>query len=144
MESGYLKVILTSGDEPYVWVANKKDKLEKRKVKLGEYDEALGEYEIKSGLSQDDYIAYPMDGLYEGVSTVTDASEVDYSSPLYNQEGESGVNEEETMPEDGMSEDGGSVPEDGMSEDGEAMPEGKDATDSESSQSANPAEEPEG
>ena len=138
---GYLD---QSGDEPYVWVANKKDKLEKRKVKLGEYDEALGEYEIKSGLSEDDYIAYPMDGLYEGVSTVTDASEVDYSSPLYNQEGESGVNEEETMPEDGMSEDGGSVPEDGMSEDGEAMPEGKDATDSESSQSANPAEEPEG
>ena len=27
-----------------------------------------------------------MTGLYEGVTTVTDASEVDYSSPLYNQE----------------------------------------------------------
>lgn len=27
------------GKEPYVWVANKKDRLEKRNVKLGAYDE---------------------------------------------------------------------------------------------------------
>lgn len=106
-------------EEPYVWAANKKDKLEKRKVELGEYDEELGEYEIKSGLSEDDYIAYPMPGLYEGVAAVTDASEVDYTSPLYNQEGIDG----EMLPEDGMIEDGEMLPEDGMLEDGEMLPE---------------------
>lgn len=62
-------------------------RLEKRYVELGEYDEDLAEYEILSGLSLDDYITWPMEGLYEGVTTVTDVSEVDYSSPLYNQDG---------------------------------------------------------
>ena len=46
----------------------------------------MDEYEIVSGLTEDDYITWPMQGLYEGVITVTDESEVDYSSPLYNQE----------------------------------------------------------
>lgn len=104
-------------EEPYVWAANKKNKLEKRKVELGEYDETLGEYEIKSGLSEDDYIAYPMEGLYEGVSAVTDEAEVDYSSPLYNQEG--GMQEGGEM----LPEDGEMLPEDGMIEDGEMLPE---------------------
>lgn len=66
---------------------NDKKRLEKRYVELGEYDEDLAEYEILSGLSLDDYITWPMEGLYEGVTTVTDVSEVDYSSPLYNQDG---------------------------------------------------------
>lgn len=70
----------------YVWVANEKNRLEKRMVELGEYDEQLGAYEILSGLTEDDYIAWPMAGLYEGVTTVTNEEEVDYSSPLYNQE----------------------------------------------------------
>ena len=105
--------------EPYVWVANDRDRLEKREVELGEYDEELGEYEIKSGLSDKDYIAYPMPGMYEGVSTVKDASEVDYTSPLYNQEG--GM--EDGMMEDGMMEDSEMVPEDGTMEEGEVVPE---------------------
>lgn len=70
----------------YVWAANAKNALEKRTVELGEFDAELNQYEILSGLSKDDYIAWPMEGLYEGVTTVTDSSEVDYSSPLYNQE----------------------------------------------------------
>lgn len=102
-------------DDPYIWVANKRNQLEKRKVELGEYDENLGEYEIKSGLSEEDYIAYPMPGLYEGVTTVTDAEEVDYSSPLYNQEG--GM-------EEGMPDDGGMIDEGGMIDDDNMIPEG--------------------
>ena len=39
---------------------------------------------ILSGLSEDDLIAFPMEGLYEGIKTVTDESEIDYSSGLYN------------------------------------------------------------
>ncbi len=70
----------------YVWAANEKDRLEKRYVELGEYDGELNEYEILSGLSGDDYIAWPMEGLYEGVTAVTDSEEVDYTAPLYNQE----------------------------------------------------------
>ena len=46
-----------------------------------------GEYQILSGLTENDYIAFPMEGLYEGIITVTDQEEVDYSSGLYNQEG---------------------------------------------------------
>lgn len=90
---GYL---VMDGEKSYVWAANSKNKLEKREVELGEYDEEMGEYEIVSGLTQEDAIAFPMEGLYEGVTTVTDASEVDYDSPLYNQEGD-----EEEIPEDG-------------------------------------------
>lgn len=87
--------IVQDDGDPYVWAADKKMRLEKRKVELGEYDENLDEYEIKSGLSEDDLIAFPMQGLYEGVTAVTNMEEVDYSSPLYNQEStdDSGMDE---------------------------------------------------
>ncbi|MCR5467909.1 MAG: biotin/lipoyl-binding protein [Lachnospiraceae bacterium] len=68
----------------YVWMMDSKEKLKKAVVELGEYDENLGEVEILSGLTEDDYIAFPMDNFYEGVTAVKDASEVDYSSDLYN------------------------------------------------------------
>lgn len=77
-----------TGDDPFVWVADSKNRLKKSVVELGEYDEDLCAYQIISGLSEEDYIAFPMEGLYEGVTTVTSYEEVDYSSPLYNQEGE--------------------------------------------------------
>ncbi|WP_075720795.1 efflux RND transporter periplasmic adaptor subunit [Roseburia sp. 499] len=126
-------------EEPYVWAANDKDKLEKRRVELGEYDEELGEYEIKSGLSEEDYIAYPMFGLYEGVTTVTDAAEVDYSSPLYNQEG--GMEDE--MMEDEVIDDT-MLPEDEVPED-EMLPEGGSLEDGAEESIEEPVEEqPEG
>ena len=129
--------IVNEEDKSYVWAANKRNKLEKREVELGEYDENLGEYEIKSGLTEDDAVVFPMEGLYEGVTTVTDASEVDYDSPLYNQEGEDGEvqeGEDGEVPEEGdegMIEGG----EDGMIEGGEildgedGMIEGEEASD---------------
>lgn len=90
-------LVMNDGD-PYVWVSNSKNKLEKRTVELGEYDEDLDEYEIASGLTEDDLIAWPMEGLYEGVSTVTNAEDVDYTSPLYNQDStEDGMMEGDTM-----------------------------------------------
>lgn len=132
-------------EDPYVWVANKRNQLEKHKVELGEYDENLCEYEIKSGLTEEDYIAYPMPGLYEGVTTVTDAEEVDYSSPLYNQDG----NMEEGMPDDGgvildengnMIDDGGVI----LDEDGNMVDDGEMMDDSgEGDPSEEPVEEPE-
>ena len=91
----YADYVVQDDTGAYVWAANDKNRLEKRYVELGEYNENLNEYEILSGLSEDDYITWPMTGLYEGVTTVTDASEVDYSSPLYNQESTE-------MPNEGM------------------------------------------
>mgnify|MGYP000674216112 CR=1 FL=1 len=37
-------------DNPYVWVSGDNNKLEKRSVVLGQYDENLAEYEIADGL----------------------------------------------------------------------------------------------
>lgn len=100
----YSYYIVQDDGNPYVWADDGKGKLEKRTVELGEYDENLDEYEIVSGLAEDDLITWPMSGLYEGVKTVTNADEVDYSSPLYN-------STEDGMLEDGMDE---SVDLDGM------------------------------
>ena len=115
-----------SNVDAYVWADNGKNRLEKRKVELGEYDAELGAYEILSGITEEDSIAFPMEGLYEGVATVTDASEVDYSSPLYNPEGEEGG--ENSEDESGAMPDGGDIetlPEgDGFSEDGEMLDDG--------------------
>lgn len=72
----------------YVWVANEKNRLEKRYVELGEYDAELDQYQILSGLTEEDYIAWPLEGMYEGITTVTNADEVDYESSLYNPEGD--------------------------------------------------------
>lgn len=58
--------VVKDGDDAYVWTLNKKDKLEKTKVELGDYDENLMMYEIKSGLTKDDYIVWASDDLYEG------------------------------------------------------------------------------
>ena len=51
--------VVKDGDDAYVWTLNKKDK-------LGDYDENLMMYEIKSGLTKDDYIVWASDDLYEG------------------------------------------------------------------------------
>ncbi len=58
-------------EEPYVWAADSRSRLEKRKVVLGEYDEALSEYEILDGLTRKDNIAYPQENLQEGMATTT-------------------------------------------------------------------------
>lgn len=118
----YSYYIVQDDGDPYVWADNGRNRLEKRKVELGEYDEGMDQYEIVGGLTEDDYIAWTMPGLYEGVTTVTNQEEVDYSSPLYNQpvegmdsEGMDGMDGEESMGmdaygtefymEDGMTDD---------------------------------------
>lgn len=54
---------------PYVWAADKNDRLEKRSVKLGEYQEETGKYQILEGLTENDCIAFPTDELKEGMRT---------------------------------------------------------------------------
>ncbi len=70
--SGY---IVQDEDTPYVWADNGKGKLEKRAVELGEYDEGMDLYEIKSGLEMTDYIAWPMSGFRAGMKTTTNINE---------------------------------------------------------------------
>ena len=58
--------VVADGAETYVWAADDRDRLEKRTVTLGEYDEMSDTYEILSGLTTEDYIAFPEDTLTAG------------------------------------------------------------------------------
>ena len=58
----------------YVWLQNDREKLEKRVVILGEYDSEADEYEIKSGVTLADSIAFPTDELKPGMPTTTDTT----------------------------------------------------------------------
>lgn len=62
--------IVQEDGEAYVWAADTDNTLKKKTVTLGDYDEDLMKYEIVSGLTADDYIAYPEDGLTEGSAVV--------------------------------------------------------------------------
>lgn len=59
-------VVMENEDAPYVWASNN-GRLSKRIVELGEQDENTYTVEIVSGLSADDYIAWPDDTLKEGM-----------------------------------------------------------------------------
>lgn len=96
----------------YVWAANSKDKLEKRPVTLGEFDEELYTYEILDGLSLTDYIADPSQDCQAGAP-------VEY----YNEEsfdgGEDGYMEEDPVGAEGGQE--GDAANSGLGE-GEVVP----------------------
>lgn len=125
----YESYLVREEEKAYVWAADGRSRLEKREVELGEYDEAMFQYEIKAGLTEKDLIALPMPGLYEGVATVTNMEEVDYNAPMYQEEGVTdGAIPEEGVIEDGMSEE--EILPDGAAEEGipeetieEGMPE---------------------
>lgn len=50
----------------FVWAANGSDKIEKRRVTVGELDELMYQYEILDGLTAEDRIAFPDDTVQEG------------------------------------------------------------------------------
>lgn len=60
--------IVDAEGDAYVWASNGQDKLEKRSLTLGDYDQELGLYEVKKGLTKDDCIAFPADNLQEGMA----------------------------------------------------------------------------
>ena len=93
--------IVEENDEYFVWVANSKDKLEKRKIEVGEKDDELGKYQIKKGLSLEDYIAIPAEELTEGVSvnkfdTIEIPVDIEENSEDLNQEDNVEVTSETT------------------------------------------------
>ncbi len=60
----------------YVWAQTKTNTLEQRAVILGEYDSDYDRYQIQSGITEDDYIAYPEETLQAGAPTTQDISQV--------------------------------------------------------------------
>lgn len=68
--------IMQEDDGAYVWAENAKGYIEKRKIELGEYDENMMRYQILSGLTEDDYIAYPEDRVKEGMKVTHNYEDV--------------------------------------------------------------------
>lgn len=69
--------IIQEGDRAYVWAATSKDKIEKRSITLGEFDEDLQQYQIVEGLTAEDYIAYPDGEIAEGDKAEKNTNQVD-------------------------------------------------------------------
>ncbi len=69
--------IMQEDDGAYVWAENAKGYIEKRKVELGEYDENMMRYQILSGLTEDDYIAYPEERVKEGMKVTHNYEDVE-------------------------------------------------------------------
>ncbi len=66
--------------DPWVWAVNDKEKLEKRSLKLGEYDAETDCWEVLSGLTALDYLAPDSDVCKEGAPVVY-YSESDFEIP---------------------------------------------------------------
>lgn len=54
----------------WVWAANGRDRLEKRSLTLGAYDEALDAWEVLDGLTAEDYIAFPDETCVQGAAVI--------------------------------------------------------------------------
>lgn len=68
-------IVEEEDDAPYVWADNGSGRLEKRTVELGEYNEEMDMYQVLSGISEDDLIAWAQPGLSEGMKTTTNMEE---------------------------------------------------------------------
>ncbi|MDO4632638.1 MAG: efflux RND transporter periplasmic adaptor subunit [Eubacteriales bacterium] len=64
---------------PYVWAAGSNDRLEKRQLTLGEYDQDNFKYQVLDGLTAEDYIAYPEEDYTEGIAVTRNIDQVVYS-----------------------------------------------------------------
>ena len=107
--------IMQEDDGAYVWAENAKGYIEKRKIELGEYDENMMRYQILSGLTEDDYIAYPEDRVKEGMKVTHN-----YEDVMIDDTGDDGVIDDGSY-DDGAYDDGsyddGSI-DDGYTDDG--------------------------
>ncbi len=66
----------------YVWKEGEDGKIHKTKVELGAYDDVMLRYEIVSGLSKSDYIAFPEDRIKEGMKTTRNMEDVAESGEM--------------------------------------------------------------
>ena len=92
----------------YVW-AEKKGKLEKRSITLGEHDEATDTYDVLDGLTLEDYIAFPDEQLcHNGAPTTHEMTASENADMPMDNMGEGGMDMPmedmpmEDMPAEGM------------------------------------------
>lgn len=85
---------------PYVWAQDSRGKLEKRSITLGDYDEDMGTYAVESGLTPEDYIAFPDETLTAGMTCVT------YDESNFNGGEDMMIDDMAGMAEPGMMPDG--------------------------------------
>lgn len=78
--------IVDADSAPWVWAVNGRDKLERREITLGDYDEMTDAYAVLTGLTEDDYVAFPDETLQPGMK----AEKTDGSVPM----GEDGFSED--------------------------------------------------
>jgi HlyD family secretion protein len=64
--------IQQEGDTYFVWARNSRGRLQKQTVAVQRYDEGMDEYEITSGLTLEDYIAWPDENCVTGAKTTTE------------------------------------------------------------------------
>lgn len=102
--------IMQEDDGAYVWAENAKGYIEKRKVELGEYDENMMRYQILSGLTEDDYIAYPEERVKEGMKVTHN-----YEDVMIDDTGDDGTIDDGSY-DDGAYDDG--YTDDGILDDG--------------------------
>lgn len=69
-------IITEENGESYVWAVGNGDKLEKRKVTLGEKDENDSTVEILDGLKASDYIVWPSEDCKEGAKVSKNNNEM--------------------------------------------------------------------
>ena len=60
----------------YVWAVDANDKLEKREVTLGDFNDETFKYEVLNGLTVDDYIAFPGEDCVEGAPVTRNADDL--------------------------------------------------------------------
>ena len=84
--------IQQEGDTCFVWARNSRGRLQKQTVAVQRYDEGMDEYEITSGLTLEDYIAWPDDNCVPGAKTTTEY--------VYNEDEEVPPEEEDAAPEE--------------------------------------------
>lgn len=83
----------------YVWAVDANDKLEKREVTLGDFNDETFKYEVLDGLTVDDYIAFPGEDCVEGAPVTRNADD------LYDDTGEDDLDDGNW--DDGSLDDGG-------------------------------------
>ncbi len=64
--------IMNENGKYYVWKRGADKRITKAEVEVGEYNSTNDTYPVKSGLTEDDYIAYPDPSIAEGDKTTTD------------------------------------------------------------------------
>ena len=100
-------------DNAYVWL-EKDGEIKKQKVELGEYNEETMMYEVLSGFSADDYIAFPMEGIKEGMSTTHNFEESIMMENVMDIEEDGLMMEDEYFEDDGLMMEDEYIDEDGI------------------------------